>query len=98
MEEQVECVSSVAGHPFGGTTLKKNFILSSPQAELGDNRLPLEFFIYLHNGVYFMKWNVIKKVCLFLTRASGTKSDSRDEIYSSTELCLNRDCMGLNLS
>ncbi len=45
-----------------------------------------------------MKRNVKKKVCLFLTRANGTKSDSGDEIYSSTELCLNRDCVGLNLS
>ncbi|KAI9543116.1 hypothetical protein NQZ68_014047 [Dissostichus eleginoides] len=31
---------------------------------------------------------VQEKVCLFLTRANGTKSDSGDEIYSSTELCL----------
>lgn len=45
-----------------------------------------------------MKWNVKRKGCLFLTRANGIKSDSRDEIFSSTELCLNRDCMGLNLS
>lgn len=95
MEEQVECVWSVAGIRFGGPNLKKNFILSSPQADLGDNRL-LEFFIFLQ-GVYFMKWNVEKKVCLFLSRADGTMTDSRDEIYS-TRLCLNRDCTGLNLS
>lgn len=38
------------------------------------------FFIYPHNGVYFMKQNVKKKVCLFLRGANATKTHRRDKI------------------
>lgn len=58
---------------------------------------------FFYKYIYIFKtesvlWNVTEKVCLFLTRANGTKSDSGDEIYSSTELCLKGETVGLDLS
>lgn len=43
------------------------------------------------SGVCFLQRNVTKTDCLFLMRANES-----DEIHSSAELCLNRDCVGLN--
>lgn len=43
-----------------------------------------------------MKRNFKTTVCLFLMGVNGRKMG--DEIYCSVELCLKRDCTGLNLS
>lgn len=78
---------------MGRITNFKELPEKNMQIKTTDRRKLSAVIGFFYKYIYIFKtesvlWNVTEKVCLFLTRANGTKSDSGDEIYSSTELCL----------
>lgn len=102
IEEWVECVCSVAENHsgWGGGRFYRTLFWVLPKQNVSINNWPRAafghhwIFFYVWSGVCFLNWKVTRRFACFWQ----ARMERQMKIYSSTELCLNRDCVGLNLS